>query len=341
MSEPTANNLSRESIQQLLASVGSQPVDIDAQPESTEYDWRQVHSFNSRQLELLEEFTATLTSELSKEFGKLFRSDFNAEITETAQHFAKNILDQQADEENREGQEEGQEESQDGQNSYNISFGIDQEQLWGLISMPLKTAKTWARQLLGDSDSEDGTEDLSQLEESLLSDITAVMIRAFSAACGDHNFQQIGDASMGKIKAGFENTEELCKIDFKIKQSEEEKKEEEEGCEMSLLISCSLLKPVIDAEEQSQERFSDAENSNALLSHMGNIPVTVESRLGSASVTFEQLAGLQKDDVLLLDKKVNEPAEIIVDDNPLFKGHLVKCNGNFAMMITELIESKQ
>jgi flagellar motor switch protein FliM len=57
MSSTDTNNLSREKIQQILASIGSQKVDESDNVEAAEYNWHQPYYFSSDQLKKLDNFT--------------------------------------------------------------------------------------------------------------------------------------------------------------------------------------------------------------------------------------------------------------------------------------------
>jgi hypothetical protein len=57
MSNTATRNLSREKIQQILASIGSQVVDENDKVEAAEYNWLQPHCFSSKQLKKLDSFT--------------------------------------------------------------------------------------------------------------------------------------------------------------------------------------------------------------------------------------------------------------------------------------------
>ena len=57
MSNTETQNLSREKIQQILASIGSQKVEGNDKVEAAEYNWHQPHCFSSKQLKKLDNFT--------------------------------------------------------------------------------------------------------------------------------------------------------------------------------------------------------------------------------------------------------------------------------------------
>ena len=58
------------------------------------------------------------------------------------------------------------------------------------------------------------------------------------------------------------------------------------------------------------------------------------AQLDSAMLNFEDAIGLQIGDILLLDKKLDEGAEVMVQGRRLFYGRLAKNRGSKALVIT-------
>jgi flagellar motor switch/type III secretory pathway protein FliN len=73
---------------------------------------------------------------------------------------------------------------------------------------------------------------------------------------------------------------------------------------------------------------------------MQQIPVPITVQLASAAIGFEEIISLQVDDILLLDKKVDEPVELIVEGKRFLRGRPAKSAGRYAVVITELCDAK-
>lgn len=315
MSSTLTNNLSREKIQQLLAAAGSKPAEDTSQIEATEYNWHQPHYFSSDQLGKLDDFTEKVAQACAEKFASLYRADFNATIASTTQHFADEFLNQVSDA---------------GKNDYYLAFGTDQEHPCGLIGIPHQTAVIWTTQLLGDSESkEDSGRNLSQLEESLLSDITSTVIEAFSSSYDNCDFQPAGSIDKGRLHLELQSTEELCKITFNVKKADSEN-----SSEAYILIPCRKLEPVVGETTQAGNKFSAKDISKAILVHLQQMPVTVTAQLASVMPTFEEIMNLQVNDILLLGKKIDESVGLIVEGRQLFQGRPAKSTGKYAVVIT-------
>ena len=312
-----ANSLSNEKIRQLLIAVGSGPLEDTTGIKATEYNRNQPHYFDRKQLNRLEEFTKKVARAMAVKFVDFCHSEFDATVVSTIQHFAAELVNQAME---------------SGQNDYYLSFGTDdQGHPCGLISIPTQTAFVWATQLLGDpaSEEEDSGRDLSQLEESLLLDLLSALIGAFSHKTWD--FQPAKNIVRRLFPLELKGTEELCKITFDVKKTDEEK-----GIEAYILILCSKLEPVVGRAEQAVGEFSADDISKAILGKMQQMPVSITAQLASTVLTLEEALNLEVGDIFLLDKKVNEPIELITSGRTALLGRPAKSAGKYAVVITEL-----
>jgi flagellar motor switch protein FliM len=305
-----------QKIQQLLMAVGTEPMEDAAPVEATEYDWHKSHYFNNEQLGRLTHFTEAVAVEMAQKFSKFCRSEFNATVASITQHYVSDFLSQLSDGE---------------QKDYYIPFGAGKGRMCGLVGMSKQTALNWARQLLGDSESEkDQDRDLSQLEETLLLDLVSALVEVFSGIDKSFDFH----SAKSIVKAGWplevNGTEELCKISFNVKKAGSEK-----SSETYFLILCGELRSITGKTEQYSGGFSEEAVSKVILGHLHKMPVLITCQLASTMITFEEIMGLQEDDILLLDKRVDQPMELIVDGRTVYYGYPAKSAGKYAVTITK------
>ncbi len=313
MSRP-ANSLSNEKIQQLLSTVGSGPREDTADIEATEYNWNKPHYFDRKQYKL-EDFSKKVARAMTVQFADFCHSEFDVTVVSIKQHFAAELLGQVL--ETR-------------QNDYFLAFGSDQDHPCGLISISTKAAFSWATQLLSDPESEENSgRDLSQLEESLLLDLLSALIEAFSQNIW--YFKPAKNIVRGLFPFEVKGTEELCEITFDVK-----KKNQESGSEAYILVLCSMLESVVGKAAETVSGFSAEDISKAILGHMQQIPVCVTAQLASTVLTLEEIMSLEVGDILLLDRKVNESIELIINGRAAFRGRPAKSAGKHAVVITEL-----
>ena len=315
MSGIATKSLSREKIRQLLMAIGSESKEDAVQEDATQYNWQEPHYFNKEQFVKLNNFADAVAAAVAQKFAKLCRSEFNVTISSTTQHYLYEILSQLSDGEQRD---------------YYLPFGADQEHLCGLIGIPGQTAVNWATQLLGDSESEkDPGSDLSPLEETLLLDLASALVEVFSGPDKALAFQPAQKIVRGQWPLKLGDTEEICKISFDVKNADSEK-----GSEAYFLILCSELTPVAGKTVRDSGEFSAEDISKLILEHLQEMPVLITGQLASAVLSFEELMNLQADDILLLDKRVDLPVELIVDGRTVYYGRPAKSAGKYAVTIT-------
>jgi len=314
MSSIAKNNLSREKIQQLLMAIGSEPMEDITQVEATEYDWHEPHYFNSKQLVKLSYFTEEVAIAIAQKLHKFCRSEFNVTVASTTQHYVHKFVGWLQD---------------SGQMDYYLPFGDDQERMFGLIGIPEQSAFNWASQLLGESESErDSDRDLSQLEESLLLDMASVLVEAFSGPAESLDFHSAKKIVKGQWLLELGRTEELCKISFDIKKTDSEK-----SYEAYFLMLCSELMPVVGKTVRNSGEFSAEDISKLIVEHLREMPILITSQLASTMLSFEELMNLEENDIVLLDKTVDQPTELIVDGRTVYYGRPVKSSGKYAVTI--------
>ncbi len=328
MSNAVADKLSNEKIQQLLAAVGVESAeDTKQNVEAFEYDWRRPRYFSRNQLNEIKYFAENLAAAATAKFAQFYQTDFEVTTDSISQHFANEFLSPSSDRKN---------------GDYYLVFGtrpphaaktqtdeLPDIQPYGLVGIPHETALAWATQSLGDAQPEDATKDLSQLEESLLLDIASLFVDAISSSYDNQDFCTSSSTVSGQLPLDLESTKELCKITFNTKKADSQ-----DAAKAYLLMLCDKLEPVTKIVTQAVKTLSAEDISKAIVGHLQQMEVSVTVRLGSAVLTFKELMGLGVNDILLLDKRVNEPIKLIVEGIELFQGQPAKSTGKYAVAIT-------
>jgi flagellar motor switch protein FliM len=338
MTKITENNPGRTKMQQLLAAIGSNARDDDKQVEAVDYDWHQPHFFNSQQTKKLAGFTAKAAALIAEKFGALCQRSFEVTIISTSEHFAGQFLGQDPAGPSRTS---GSNDKTQGPGNYYLPFSSGQEEPCGFISIPPQTAGIWTTQLLGDTDS---TKPLSGLETSFLFDMASLIVEAITGAgekCGgstsspsraeSRDFHPAADAMTDRLPLQLKGTEEFCKITFQVKKTGSET-----GSEAHILVLCEKLAPAIGEAAQTG-KFSAKDIARAIQNHIEKIPVPITVQLACVPVTVEQILNLAVGDVLLLDKKIDEPAQLIAAGRTVCRGLCAKSAGKYALAVTEAV----
>jgi len=319
MTQTTENNPGRARIQQLLASIGSRQPDDSSKIEAAEYDWHQPHFFNGQQIKKIAGLTARAATLIAGKFGILCQRSFEVTVTSTSEHFAGQFISQDPD-----GKTQGP-------GNYYLPFSISGEAPCGFISIPPQTAVIWTTQLFGDTESkENATRALSSLETSFLFDMASLLVAALSGAGEKTDLRPAADAMTDRLPLQLKGAEEFLKITFKIK-----KDGSEIPSEAHILVLCEKIAPAIGETAQTADKSSAKDITQAIQNHVEMIPVPVTAQLACVPVTVEQMLNLAAGDILLLDKKVDEPAQLLVAGKTLCSGRCAKSAGRFALVVTE------
>ena len=93
-----------------------------------------------------------------------------------------------------------------------------------------------------------------------------------------------------------------------------------------------MAEPMV--EDDTAER-PEAELPQRLIDH---VEVELEVLLGDATLSVAQLTRLKRGDVLPVDRKLSEAAEIRVNGRVIARGEVVSAQDRFAIRVTEIGE---
>lgn len=315
MSNSIKNNLTKPKIQQLLAAVGTAPTEDNSHIEAEEHNWSVPHYFNNKQLAKLSEFTEQLAKAIAEKFVDSCRSQFEVTIASITQSFADEFVKKSTNEE---------------QSVFYLVFGSNQNNQFGLLGIPEQAAVSWSKLLLGDTEAEENADrKLSELEKSLLLDLASAVIKAFSNLYTTCDLQPAGSIEYERFPLEFQGTEELCQISLNIKKTDTEN-----NTTAYFLIPCSKLESVVGKTTKSKSETSPKDISKVILEHLEKTRIGVTVQLASVELSFEQMMDLQANDIVLLDKNVNEPLELVVEGRTVCYGWPAQSAGKYAVTIS-------
>jgi len=215
---------------------------------------------------------------------------------------------------------------------YYQAFGPAKDNPCGFFSIAARTALRWVTRLLGDAEvKDDASRPLASLEESLLGDLTGAVVETFLAALRPHQDLHPGERITREAPMlRSEPTQEVCTIIFAVT-----KKDSNEKDDVLFLLPCSTLDPLAGKSRQAVRAIPAEELSRILMEHVALMPVTVTARLAHTMLRSEEFLDLEGGDILLLDKPVAEPVELLVDGRVAFRGRPASVAGCRAVLILE------
>jgi flagellar motor switch protein FliM len=314
MIDNNINSLTKERLHRLFSAIGTAQQQ-DEQVESTNYNWREPHYFNTEQLRKIGVFAEKYAASLSEKLGELCRDKFEVTAKPPCQYFAAELANRFTDKQN---------------NDYSMPFGSNPEHPFGFVGIPQQTACIWARQLLGDSETEDKPgKSMSQLEESLLSDMAVAIVGTLAKFYPAGEIKPAKTMIKGQWPLGNAQGEELCRITLGVKKAGSQS-----GTEFELIISCGKLDNQAGKTAGGENKMSAGDITKIIYEHLGSFPVCVTANLAAAEFGFEDILNLQAGDIMLLDKTVDEPVSLVVQEQVFGFGRLARCSDQYAVAVT-------
>ena len=316
MTNPFDNKkLTKEKLLQLIISAKKLVHQDSAAVNTTEFNWERPHHFRPDNLQHLEFFCQKrLTHFIEKTFASLCHGETKITNISIDQNFACKLSEVATIEY---------------ENYYFLSYSINNK-VCGFISISPDTAVALVGHMLRDSETspEDG-KDLSLLEESILYDIVSAITDSLAEAFienGGLSIEIDSNFVKGKWPLKVSGLEDLTSIRFTAEHSNG-------AVDISFTMISNILDPLVGAKNPNTEDLSAQSISNMIMQRMHNIPISVTSQICSASISLNDLMNLNKGDVLLLNKKISEPFDILLNDHSSLKGYLASSHGKYAMAI--------
>ena len=314
MSETTATTLSRDHLKKLLASVGTMASELPV-PSYTEHDWRACRFFNDDQMDALKRKATRLEDIIGTVFFNMCQCAFTVSVKDLTQVSAHVIMDGF---------------NQDSQASY-LAIGLEPESACGVLALPERTTQFWAKAALGETDAEFQEDTvLSELETSLLNDLCATL--AASITQMDPHLALVCDSVLtSHCPVQWPSTENLLLITLSI-QNVEGKNE----TESTLVLPCACYAPLVGKVCDEQETSAaDTDYSVTLKKAINQLRVPMTAHLGTLSLTVQDLVSLQSNDILVLDKSVNQSLDVEFSGKKVFQGVPGQHRGQLAVLITD------
>lgn len=316
MNGALAKNLGREKLRQLLAATKGDKARQKPRFQATDYSWHEPHHFTSEQLKKLSQFADKIAEMIDQHLMGLYRGEIKVKIDSSKQHFASDIVTRLLDSKPKD---------------YCLAFGDGQKGPTGFVIVPGESVFGWVSQLLGDTQEEqDKNRALSQLEESLLADVAGAIINAVCdsfKSSGGSPLQKTGDMHRGECPVVLSPTEELWEMGFAVEVSGK-------TAQCCVVMLSSRLKAIVGITPVRGGEITPQEARERIINNLNRISVGVEARLGSAYAVMQEIVDLQPGDILLLDKRVDEPIEVLVEGKSLFCGRPAKSSEKYAVVIT-------
>jgi len=289
-------------------TTGPAELDESASPSDgdqavVEYDWQSPQRFTQSQLEELEVFSRLACRRLSQTLTSMFRADVEVHPGPPSQYFGFRLVEESIE-----------------RPEYWASIHVaGSNRRVGYVSFAKENAGRWIASLLGAmaTDVSEG-QALSSLEQDLLHDITTGMVQTFSdvleRACG-LRIEAAGGEKSGELE--FQESEEIdafCKLTLASSG--------ENNLATSLVVSSDFLGAVVGITSPARPDPAGSQATQRdLLLHLRHVPIVGQARLGEGAVTMRDMMAIESGDVILLDRRADEPISFLIRNRHIFSGY--------------------
>jgi len=268
-----------------------------------EYDWQSPQRFTQSQLEELEVFTSLACRRLSQTLTSMFRADVEVRPSPPSQYFGFRLVEESIE-----------------RPEYWASIHVaGSDRRVGYMSFTKENAGQWIASLLGAmaTDVSEG-QALSSLEQDLLQDITPGMVQTFSdvleRVCGVR-IETVGGERFGELE--FQESEEIdafCKLTLVSSG--------ENNLTTSLVVSSDFLGAVVGVTSPARPDPAGSQAvQRALLVHLQHVSIVGQAHLGEGAVTMRDMMAIEPGDVILLDRRADEPIDFLIRNKHIFSGY--------------------
>jgi len=93
---------------------------------------------------------------------------------------------------------------------------------------------------------------------------------------------------------------------------------------------------VVKKIELSELEQNENEKLGCNIELIHNLQVELDIKIGGASISVEKLFSLKKGSVVNIDKQLDDPVEIILNNKIIAHGHLVSVGDHFGIEVVEV-----
>ncbi|MHC5060371.1 MAG: FliM/FliN family flagellar motor switch protein [Planctomycetota bacterium] len=313
----TDKNLTRGRLRQLIERANQDGILQETPPDAEDLDWQQPHRFDPETLVTMDVLANRFSEYLARTFNVLCQGEFEITVSSITQHFACTIAAEITTEQRE---------------HYFQPFApaSDGNKNCGFLSIPPESATVLTGHMLQDYDIGARAEQkLSELEETILTDLTVAIVEAFAETLKDNAgpaIQTSQELVKGKWPLNFNEFENLITIEFDVNHPEG-------AAQLAFTVLSEIIEPALGIKAQVTQQLTDQNARNLIMRHIYEVPVDVSVRLTSASMNLSDIMNLDVGDVLLLEKKINEPSDVLLNDRTCLRGYPATSSGKYAVVI--------
>ena len=304
----------RQMLLRLIQAARSSPSAALDNADAVDYDWSTPHSFTPGQLEKLGEFISRSAQTIGHSLREFLRNDIVLEPAEMNPYFAAQLQAQQVEED-----------------QFSVALVDPSGKQGGLIALTGQTVNAWVGKLLGGSKADLTSErEPSLVENALLLDVFRALNTGFqeaSSTVGVSGFNLVETVYKGSYPLDKSYEGEYYQIPYLSSESDQTPI-------FSFILSGEVLGPITTGSDRPAIRTRPENNRKIILENLKQADLIARVSLGQVPVTMQDLVSLEPGDVMLINKQVGEPIDLLVGEKVIRRGLPVRCGDNYAVQIT-------
>lgn len=289
--------------------------DESQQIESVDFDWLHPHHFSIESLTILDFLAKKIEERTTDILDSLCQGPFIVTLKETKQHFASFLA---ADVTTNQ------------QDHYFLPLMTEDESHCGFVNFSIDTAYILVALMLREVEQiKNEDRRLSGLEDSILADIISALFEGPANILTKRGAPAVETAktfTKGVWPVEFEGLEDLTSMTYGIKGSSGE-------FEFTFTLLSTILDPAVGVETNSDAERTLQKLTKTIMTNVHKVPIEVTARMCTASIELDDVMNLRSGDLLLLERKIAEPLEVLLNDQKCFKAYPATLAGKYALVI--------
>ena len=320
---PTAEDkaLSRRRLRRLMALAAQLRGEPSKPPDAEDFDWFKPHHFRREDLTHYELLARRIEKQVAGVCETLLQASYEVSAETHDQHFANCLATHVQTEQKR---------------HYFLPLDIDRMERAGFVSFSPSTAIALVGLMLRDPDFATGEQrELTSLEDSILMDVVAALTDAVGRALherGGLTLQKAPRFVKGDWPMAASGLEDLFSIQVLITA-------ETDTLELTFTLLAETIEPALGVNPTAKSTAPPEELQNRILQNLNDAPIQIEARLAEATVSLHDAMSLRPGDVMVLNKKMTEPLDLVLNERKCFRAFPARTAGRLALVIAQPEES--
>ena len=313
-----SNNLTRTNLLELLSRMRGQQEQQAEFADAPKFDWSCPHHFGPEAWSLLNNLGKKTAAQIERALRMLCQEKVRVSLKKIEQEFACALAERTAHQDPP---------------MYFLPVLVASSEREGFVCINPQSSALLIGQALRDPEAGiDSSGNFSLLEKTILHDTVCSVFDSAALALEEHASLKLGrgeDIVSRDWPLSLHGMEDLCGFCFEAVWDEQRK------AEFTLMLRAEVLEPALEHRPGVSKKLSPQETSRLILRRMEDVLVEVTTRICRASMPLEELMGLSAGDVLVLNKKTNEPVEVLLNGESCLKAWPAQTQNRWAIVVVQ------